>query len=172
MEKQLSSGQMKRLQALYGQLCAHTDQGRDRASRMAWASSLVNRPVGSFSDLTQSDARHLIDTLQGQLGVAAPRKRRPRLSRDAAQRAGTDGRRGSTNDQPQMVSSTDLAVIENYYTRLGWDRARFDGWLSSPHSPLKRARPTIVTQADANRVRWALKGMLVQRGLWEKRRPA
>lgn len=169
MEKPISKDQLKRLQVLYSQLARHTDQGTDREARIKWASDLVQRPIASFSDLTASDARHLIDTLQGQLGVKMPPKNR--LRREAAHRAGTDGRRNSPYaSAPQMVSAEDLAVIDGYISRLGWTRAQFDAWLTSSRSPLpNRARPTITTLADANRVRWGLKRMLVRAGLWEDR---
>lgn len=166
---QITSNQMRRLQTLYGQLAAHAIEGNNRDSRLQWASDQVGRRVESFRDLTVDEARRLIDGLQGELGVKAPLQKR--LDRDAAHRAGTDGRRvSSSKAQPQMVSAVDLAVIEDYYTRLGWTRAQFDSWLSSSRSPLSnRARPAIATLADANRVRWALKGMLKQRGLWREK---
>lgn len=166
---QITSNQMRRLQTLYGQLAAHAIEGNNRDSRLQWASDQVGRRVESFRDLTVDEARRLIDGLQGELGVRAPLQKR--LDRDAAHRAGTDGRRvSSSKAQPQMVSAVDLAVIEDYYTRLGWTRAQLDSWLSSSRSPLSnRARPAIATLADANRVRWALKGMLKQRGLWREK---
>jgi hypothetical protein len=169
MEKLINKKQMQRLQVLYSQLARHTDQGADRESRMRWASELLGRPIESFKALTMNDGRHLIDTLQGQLGVKVPA--RNRLKGEAAHRAGTDGRRGSPyGDRPQMVSPADLEAITSYYMRLGWTREQFDAWLSSSRSPLSnRAHPTIATLADANRVRWALKGMLQNRGLWEDR---
>lgn len=168
MSYPINKSQMRRLQTLYGQLAAHAIEGNDRAARLGWASDQVGRSIASFKDLTGDEARQLIDGLQGQLGVRAPAKR---LDRAKAHRAGTDGRRGSPyRDQPQIVSPDDLAVIENYYSRLGWTRAQFDVWLSSSRSPLsKRARPAITTLADANRIRWALKRMLQRAGLWEER---
>ena len=168
----INSDQMKRLQTLYGQLCAHTQEGKDRASRLAWAEGFVGRTLASFSELTGDEARRLIDTAQGQLGVTVPPKRR--RSREAAERHGKDGRRDGAEFQatPQMVSAADLAVIESYYARLGWTRDRFDAWLRSPSSPLKKSAPEIRTKADANKVRWALKGMLQHAGLWEDRKPA
>lgn len=169
MEKLINKKQMKRLQVLYSQLARHTDQGADREARMRWASEMLQRPIGSFKELTMNDAQHLIDTLQGQLGVKAPAKNR--LKGEAAHRAGTDGRKGSPYaGSPQMVSPADLEVITGYYMRLGWGREQFDAWLASSRSPLShRSHPTITTLADANRVRWALKGMLQNRGLWEDR---
>jgi hypothetical protein len=160
--------QLRRLQTLYSQYATHAIEGSSREARLTWASELTGRAVASFSALTYAEAKHLINGLVAQLPAQKPQRRR--LSRDAAHRAGTDGRRGSNNAQPQMVSAEDLAVIESYYMRLGWGRTQFDAWLSSQHSPLsKRARPVVATAADANRVRWALKGMLQQRGLWEDR---
>lgn len=165
----ISKSQLRRLQTLYGQLAAHAVEGSDRASRLGWASDQVGRTIGSFSELTSDEARRLIDGLQGQLGVRAPATKR--LKSDTAHRAGTDGRRGSPySDQPQLVAPADLDVITSFYMRLGWTREQFDAWLSSSRSPLKgRAHPRIVTLADANRVRWALKGMLQNRGLWTER---
>ena len=169
MSQSITQNQMRRLQTLYGQLSAHAVEGSDRKSRLEWASAQVGRAIASFKELTTDEARALIDGLQGQLGVKAPQKNR--LGRAAAHRAGTDGRRDSPyKDQPQIASADDLAIIEDYYTRLGWTRAQFDGWLASSRSPLKkRARPVISTLADANAVRWALKGMLQHRGLWRER---
>jgi hypothetical protein len=169
----VTKSQMVRLQTLYGQLAAHTLEGNDRASRLKWASEQSGRAIASFKELTSNEAKSMIDGLQGQLGVREPAYKRPRrrLSRDAAKRAGTEGRRGNTDyqGQPQMASAEDLAVIESYYMRLGWQRAQFDAWLASSHSPLSgRAQPVISTSKDANRVRWALKGMLKHRGLWEE----
>lgn len=168
----ISSGQMKRLQTLYGKACAHTQEGRSREERLQWASQLLGRPMASFSGLTREEAQRLIDALQGQLGV--PQTQRRRRDREAARRRGKDGRRdgGEFAAVPQMVSGEELSEIEGYYMRLGWDRSRFDAWLRSPHSPLKKSYPEIRTRAEANRVRWALIGMLKARKLWEERKPA
>jgi hypothetical protein len=160
---------MVRLQTLYAQLAAHTQEGNDRAARLKWASEHTGRCIASFSELTTDEGARLIDGLQGQLGLKAMPRPRRRLDRDAARRAGIDGRRGDKEfaAQPQIVSADALAMIEDFYTRLGWTRAQFDAWLSSSRSPLAgRARPTIATLKDANRVIWALKGMLKRAGLW------
>jgi hypothetical protein len=159
--------QLRRLQTLYGQLAAHAQQGVDRTARLNWASEHAGRKIGSFKDLTFEEGKRLIDGLQGQLGLHAPR-RRP-MRRDQARRAGLDGRHDGQEfaKAPQMVTPADLATIESYYNRLGWTRAQFDAWLHSSRSPLRnRTEPKIDTLAKANQVRWALKGMLVQRGLW------
>lgn len=158
---------MKRLQVLYGQLARHTMEGADRASRLAWATLLVRRPIASFSDLTGEEARHLIDTLQAQMGVRVPAQKR--LDRDAAQRAGTEGRRGDATRSSTMVSAADLARIQYALDLLGWSAAQLDGWLRSPSSPLRGRSPAIRTLGDANRVWWALKRMAQARGLWKEK---
>lgn len=160
----ISSGQMKRLQVLYAQLCAHTDQRADRESRLIWAAGLLERPIASFSNLTQDDARHLIDSLQGQLGIPSnvkPQRKRPRLDRDSAHKAGTEGRRGFESNAATLAGANDLARIEYALDQLGWNQVQLDAWLRSSRSPLRnRSNPQIRTLGDANRVWWALKRMI------------
>jgi hypothetical protein len=166
--KPISKGQMRRLQALYGQLARHSLEGGDRAARLAWASELVRRPLASFSDLTQAESRELIDTVQGQLGIQPavthrPRRRR-RLSREDAQKAGTEGRRGQETTEVTLAGPAEFARIEYALGELGWNQEQFGAWLRSPRSPLgKRSQPEIRTLGDANRVWWALKRMLDRR---------
>lgn len=165
----ITRAQLGRLQTLYSQL-ARRDNSLDtsREARLEWASQLCQRKVASFKALTMSEARHLIDSAQGVLGVRVPPHKRPANFHDA-RRAGLDGRHDGQEfaNQPQIASAADLATIQSYYTRLGWDRTRFDAWLHSDRSPLRgKADAQIRTAADANRVRWALKGMLVHAGLW------
>jgi hypothetical protein len=170
IRQKISAGQMKRLQVLYSQLARHTQEGADRESRLRWASQLLQRPIASFGDLSQGDARHLIDTLQAQLGVKVPAKPRRRLSREAAYKAGTEGRRGNDSAEVTLVSQADLARIQYALDMLGWNQAQLDAWLRSPRSPMgRKASPQIRTLRDANRVWWALKGMAVKRGLWKER---
>jgi hypothetical protein len=168
MSNAISAGQMKRLQVLYGHLARHTQQGADRDARMAWAAELLQRPIDSFKDLTQQEATMLIDTLQGQLGIKTPAKKR-RLDRDAAHRAGTEGRRGSSSNSATLASAEDWARIRYALGILGWSQEQLDAWLRSPKSPLgKRSSPAIRTLGDANRVWWALKNMAKSRGLWKE----
>lgn len=165
----ITKPQMKRLQVLYAQLARHTFEANAREARLAWASQLCCRPISSFSDLDQADARHLIDTLQAQLGVKAPSKRK-RLGRDAAERAGNEGRRRDASNRATLVGESDLARIQYALGMLGWNQAQLDGWLKSTRSPLgKHANPKILTVGDANRVWWALKGMAQARGLWKEK---
>lgn len=167
---QITKAQLGRLQTLYAQLAARTiGLGSSREERVAWASERLHKPVASFKDLTSSDAGFLIDSIQGQLGVKVPARR---LDRHQARRYGLDGRRDGKEfeAQPEMAPGWMLCAIDDYYQRLGWDRARFDAFLSSKASPLKKkASPRIVTLADANKVRFALKRMRVAAGLWEDR---
>lgn len=169
----LSKNQLGRLQTLYSQFARREiGMGTGREERIAWASTRLRRPIESFSDLSSADAGFLIDGLQEYLGVKAPAKPRKRLDREQARRAAIDGRHDGQEfaSAPQIASAGDLATIENYYTRLGWGREQFDAWLRSPRSPLKhKSAPSIVTVADSNRVRWALKGMLQHAGKWEER---
>jgi len=173
---QLSKNQLARLQVLFSQFARREiGVGTSRPERLAWASEALRKPVESFKNLSSADAGFLIDSIQTQLGVKAPNSPRQRLDRDQARRAGTDGRKNGSeySSSPQLASAVDLGTIDNYYTRLGWDRSRFDAWLRSPRSPLKhKSAPTIVTAADCNRVRWALKGMLVHAGKWDDRSKA
>ena len=124
----------------------------------------------SFSDLSQADALHLIDGLQGQLGINVPAKPRRRLSREAAFKAGTEGRRGFESPEITLAGPSELARIQYALDLLGWNQAQLEGWLKSPRSPLgRKASPQIRTLFDANRVWWALKKMAVARGLWKGR---
>jgi hypothetical protein len=173
MNKPISKAMMARLQVLYSQLAAHTDQGADRAARLAWASALV-RPNGpalaSFKELSSADAAFLIDTLQGQLGVQAPAPPRRRLDRDAARKAGTEGRRGYRTNELTMASAADIARVDKIRERIGWSREQFDAWLRSQRSPLQhRSSPRIISLGDANQVWWALKRIAKRMGKWERR---
>ena len=173
----ISKRQLGRLQTLYAAFARREIGMSDsREERLSWASSRLQRPVTSFSALTSSDANFLIDGLQEALGILASTRPRPhpysRLDRDQARRAGIDGRSDGQEfaAAPQLASAADLEVIESYYHRLDWSRDQFDAWLRSPRSPLKhKAAPTIATLADANRVRWALKQMLIRAGKWQQR---
>jgi hypothetical protein len=166
----ISLQQLKRLQTLYSQFAreAPDPRIRTRQERLLWASFVVGHPVTSFSELSQDEA----NTAIAQLEKTAPRKKRRAkpMSREAAERHAKDGRWDGEkfSAAPQIASEFDLANIAKYYARLGWDRDTFDRWLRSPRSPLgRRSQPKIVTVAQANRVRWALKKMLQARGLWK-----
>jgi hypothetical protein len=169
MSNPITSGQLKRLQVLYGQLSRHTDAGSNRESRLEWASNLLARPIASFSELSLQEANQLIDTLQGQLGVHAPAKKR-RMSRHAAEKAGTEGRHDQIHAETTIVSAGDIARIDRALELIGWNRAQLEAWLLSPRSPLgKRSSAAIRTLWDANRVWWGLKRIAKAQGKWKGR---
>jgi hypothetical protein len=166
----INRAQLARLQTLYGQLARRTQMENTREDRLLWAAEGLGRKIESFNDLTGDEARRLIDAAQAQLGYRAPSKQR--RGRREAMRRGVDGRRDGKEfaAQPQIASARDIEQIEEMYQRLGWTRERFDAWLHSIRSPLRSSDRAIRTTADANKVRWALKGMLVSAGLWDERR--
>jgi hypothetical protein len=169
----VSCAQLKALHSLLGKWSAHTIEtdSDPRAARLAWAAESIGRSISSFKELTSAEAYQLIDVLKRSVGQPVsdrPRRRSRRInSRDLAQAAGTAGRRGETASPIYLVSSDDLARIDEAIERLGWTHDRFDAWLRSSTSPLRqRENPKIRTLADANRVWWALKSMLKQAGRW------
>jgi hypothetical protein len=176
MTQSITSGQMRRLQTLYGQFAAHAIEGNDREARLAWASEQTGRAVASFGDLTGEEAHRLIDGLQGQMQMKFPAQavrkgaKHHRLDRDAAHRAGTEGRRGNESKEMTMAGAAEFARIQYVLDLIGWNQAQLDAWLSSARSPLgRRAHPSIRTLGDANRVWWALKRMAKTRGLWKEK---
>ena len=68
-----------------------------------------------------------------------------------------------------MASADDLARIDEALQRLRWTKEQFDSWLKSGSSPLKQKDGDVAirTVAEANKVWWALKAMLVRAGLWQ-----
>lgn len=167
----ITTEQLKSLQSTYAAYCRREiGAAGDRSSRLAWAEfnlQMVPGSLSSFKDLTTSEASKLIDILKTALGqevIAPDRSKRKQKTRDEAQRAGTAGRRsskagGSSNKDVALVSSEDLARIQAITGELGWNQARLDAFLHSGQSPLGRGRSQIRTQADANKVYWALKRM-------------
>jgi hypothetical protein len=59
-----------------------------------------------------------------------------------------------------VASHADQRRIQDAIERLGWGQEHFNNWLASPTSPLRARGGQIRTQADANRVWWALKSIL------------
>lgn len=170
MDDRITSGQLKRLQVLYSQLARRTFDGGNggRDARLQWASRLLNRSISSFSEITQNEARHLIDTTQAQLGVKAPSHKRPRMDREMARRAGTEGRKGLATPSATLAGPAELARIQYALDLLGWSQAQLEGWLRSSRSPLSaKADPKIRTLGEANRVWWALKRMAQGHGVWK-----
>jgi hypothetical protein len=169
MTMQITKPQLGRLQTLYAQLARHEiGVGTDRESRIRWATERLGKPVTSFKDLSGDDAGFLIDSIQTQLGVKVPPRKR--LNRDQARRAGLDGRADDSEfaDAPQLATSADLARIQSMISQLGWDEAAFNKFKDSSRWPL-RGNKTIRTTADANKVWWALKRIAQSKGIWRKR---
>lgn len=164
----ITKAQLTRLQTCYAQMARSVIGFENtRNARIDWACGIVRRPISSFSELSQDEARRLIDIAQGEIGHRAPAKPRQRRSPQAARRHGVDGRKGDAEfaNAPQIVSPQDMENIRERYQRLGMTNETFGNWLASRSSPI-RPRKQIRTTADANRVLWALKGMLKDRGLW------
>jgi hypothetical protein len=164
-----SSLQIRRLQTLYSaSISRELDSDGSRESRLEWASAAIGRAVTSFSELTSSEANTLIDSLQTELGQpeTIPTAVWSRLrDRDRARAAGTEGRRKDNGAVSTLASQEDARRIDDAIERLGWTRDRFERWLASSSSPLRRST-AIRTLGDANRVWWALKTMLRREGKW------
>jgi hypothetical protein len=166
-----SRDQIIALQALYAKWAQHSlpASGDGRADRLAWASEHVGRQVASFKSLSRDEARDLIDILKSSFGQSVaepPRPWRHIRSRDRAHAAGTAGRRDVASSVIQMASSDDLARIDQALQRLNWTSDQYRAWLASSRSPLKGSQRELKTVADANRVWWALKRMLIRKGRW------
>jgi hypothetical protein len=167
----ITAAQLTRLQTCYAQMCRHAigfENTRD--CRLVWAQGVLGCPVDSFRDLSLDQARTLIDAAQGEIGHRAPLKagsrRRPGSSQNS-RRAGLDGRHdgGEFAKVPELVSAEQIADIQSYAQRLDMGEAQLQAWLKSRSSPLK-GRTEIRTTADANKVRWALIGMLKSSRRW------
>lgn len=148
-----------------------------RSARLAWASEQLGRSVSSFSDLSANEARQLIDLLKTSLGQKLKQQPQPwrRVNaRDRAHEAGTAGRRGNRrSDVIHMASPDDLARIDEALQRLDWTREQFETWLKSGSSPLGRREDSAIrTVAEANKVWWALKAMMVRSGVWKQQKKA
>ncbi len=170
-------GQIVALHTLFSAWHSHTIEATAdvRAARLSWASESLGYRVSSFSTLTADEARRLIDILKGLCGqpVGEPRPWRRVPARDRAHEAGTAGRKGVRSAVIHLVSPDDLARIDDALQRLGWSQDRFGAWLQSSSSPLHvhgEGKPAIRTVAEANRVFWALKAMMIRAGVWQTKK--
>jgi len=171
-ERPCSREQVIALQALYAQWERHSlpasEAGDHRDVRLKWASDIVGRALGSFSDLSHSEARELIDKLKGsmrQLITEKPNPWRHVRSRDRAHAAGTAGRADEDSSFVQLANADDFSRIHVALQRLGWTAERYEAWLSSKSSPLA-GKNQVRTVAEVNKVWWALKKMLKRSGNW------
>jgi hypothetical protein len=166
MADSITPAQLKKLQTLWGvhwrlnvQFAARPEDD-PRAMRMAWLAANVGRAISSSKDLTMLEAERTILALV-KLVPAQFNIEKKRIGRQRAQELGTAGRRGkkSASSVEVFAGPEELKHIYNLMQRIGWDRARLDEFLRGPRGPLL-GRTHIRTLADANRVRWALKGIL------------
>jgi hypothetical protein len=180
----ISAAQLTKLQTLWGQYAArevlnHASQcgslpfGDPRALRLEWASKRLGRQITSFKECTKSEANILISALNAFLGLSTKSEGYSSTRAARARQRGREGRRNSGNALT-LASTEDFERIQRATERLGWSQAQFDAWLRSPSSPLKRGNlsptnPQIRTQADTNRVWWAMKRLLQRAGKWEDR---
>jgi hypothetical protein len=155
----ITPAQLKRLQVLYRDWERHSLDcpGPSREARMGWASQATGRAISSFNDLTKIEAKRLIDSLQGVLGVKAPNKSpRRRQTRKDGEKMGTEGRHDQIHAETTLVGPHELEMVQRDLSRLGWTEARLEAFLRSPCSPLKGSH-SIRTLGDANKIHWALK---------------
>lgn len=164
----ISESQLQKVQVLWSQyfrLCTLDFAGiESRDARLRWAGKLLGHPVSSFKELSRHEANIAIDALQRVVG------RRPEDSTSQQEGAdrGLQGRRRRPRGPRHfvMASEEDQQRVQSAIARLGWTQKRFEKWLASPTSPLG-GRTAIHSLADANRVWWALKGMLKRAGKWD-----
>lgn len=157
--------QLTALQTLYSRFSdkfpAETGEG-SREERLAWASRQIGREIASFKALRAEEAAELIEFLKQALGqdtIAPPRRR----NREAAMARGTAGRKGKVEAIAIMAGPEDFREIDHMRERLGWTKEQFDSWMRSRKSPNGGRGASLRTIADCNRVRWALKAMLLRR---------
>jgi len=157
----ISPSQLQIAQTLWSQYARRSlDVIEDeRKARLVFAGEVVGRKLDSFRDLTRYEAHLLINALKKSLGLPITVR-----SRALAEDRGLQGRDTSPR-HAVMASKEDLQRIESALARLGWNEDQYQRWLESRRSPLK-GKQSIRTQADANRVWWALKRMLVRAGMW------
>jgi hypothetical protein len=148
---------LKRLQTLWGLFCRQSQlDAKDRAARLGWLAGAVGRQLGSAKELTVEEAVTAIQAIQKHLPPELLRRKRP--ERRLAYAYGTAGRRGVDSKTVRMADADTWSLIDRLLGQLGWTRDRLDAFIRSSKSPL-RGR-LISTLGDANRVIWALKGML------------
>lgn len=159
----LTPDQLRRIQTLWGLLWKRfsPDQAaaESREGRLSFISGKVGRRIESCKDLTRSEAVTAIRAIQACLPAELVQERRP-VSRDQAKAYGTHGRRGGKTKEVRMTDGETLKLLNNLAHQLGWNQERLDAFLRSPKSP---TRGSLGIMANANRVIWALKGMLGRR---------
>lgn len=176
--KKANRAQIVALHTLFSAWHSHTIEATAdvREARLSWASESLGYQVSTFSALTADEARRLIDILKqlcGQPVREQPQPWRRVPARDRAHEAGTAGRKGVRSAVIHLASPDDFARIDDALQRLGWSQDRFEAWLQSSSSPLHdhgEGKPAIRTVAEANRVFWALKAMMIRAGVWQRKK--
>lgn len=166
MPDSITPAQLRKLQTLWSVYWrlnvrfAARPEDDPRAMRLAWLAKNVGRAIPSSKDLTMPEAERAIMALV-KLVPAQFNIEKKHIGRERAQELGTAGRRGkkSASSVEVFAGPEELKHIHNLMQRIGWDRAQLDEFLRGPRGPLL-GRTHIRTLADANRVRWALKGIL------------
>jgi len=160
VDNAISKGQLRRIQTLWGILYRRTGNGgpeQSKAARLAWIGLKIGRRISSCKDLSKAEAAEAIRAIQkclpGELVRGGP-------DRDQAKALGNAGRKGAESKQIALPDANTMQLLQTLLTALGWARARLDLFLHSPKSPVRGA---IRTLADANKVIWALKGILRRR---------
>ena len=166
-ERPISRRQLVRIQTLWALLCRQQGLGKPsgtRGARLAWLGGTLGRQVASTKELTLAEATASIDALQKCLPPELLRRR----ARPGARRAmamGRAGRRDFSRDAGrgsrviELPGPAELELLATLRAELGLDDARFAAFLRSRKGPLG-GRERIETLADANRIIWALKGIL------------
>lgn len=153
----ITGKQMRRLQTLWGLFCRQANlDAKDRAARLQCVAGAIGRQIGSFRELTADEANIAIDAVQQHLSPELLKRKRP--SRRLANAYGTAGRRGREQNEVRLADAATLELLDRLRSRLGWSRDRLDLFLKSSKSPVSSG--AIRTLAEANRVTWALKGIL------------
>lgn len=148
-------------------LAASPDLTRDQ--RLAVASKIIKREIGSFTELSSGEAATLIDAMKKALGQKTrPARKRP--DRDQAQAYGTAGRRDDSTKEIRLIDDRTLSLIDSLVEQLGWTQERFQQFLASTHSPVASVK--LRTLAEGNRVIWALRGMIRRQERSNERRRA
>lgn len=157
----LGRRQLTALHTLYAQRAARAgDDPDDRGARLAWAAHEIGRAISSFGNLSFQEAAELIGRLKRELGQEEKDPAR-RPGRNSARAYGIAGRRGNQQTEIRLADADTLHLLESLREELGWTREQLDVFLHSRQSPVKSG--AIRTLAEANRVIWALKGMLRHR---------
>ncbi len=154
-EAPITKPQLRRLQTLSGKLFGmFGSPGQDaREFRLKFVGGKLGRDLASFGELTKAEAVTAIRAVQARLPADAIRSR-PRSAGPESGRAGRRNRKG--DGVPAFASAASLELLGTLRAKLGWNQDRFEAFARRQ----LRGRHQIRTEADANKIIWALKSML------------